>query len=260
VTDAAILLGVIAGYDPADSATAACQTPGRCYSDYTRFLDANALNGARIGYENTYWTRSTPDRQQAMNDAIALLQSLGATVVPVSLASARTKLNFASTVLKYGMKRDLNAYLASLGPGAPVKTLADVIAFNNQHLDVVIRSNAREINGVRGLDATPEFAPEVEFPGDVEADAGAPHGRIGAFGLVLTGAQYVASQLLQLRIERAAGDAELGARFENAQAGRADVVVPVLRFGDQPVEHRIVEIAPPLFGRPAIALLHVRRF
>ena len=138
VTDAAILLGVLAGYDPSDAATTPCLTPGHCYSDYTQFLDPNALQGARIGYELTYWSRTTPDRLQVMNDTIALLQSMGATVIPISLASTRTKLNsFSSTVLKYGMKRDLNLYLASLGPHAPIKTLADVIAFNNLHTDVV---------------------------------------------------------------------------------------------------------------------------
>ena len=48
VTDAAILLGVLAGHDPTDAATDACLTPGNCFSDYTRFLDKKALKGARI--------------------------------------------------------------------------------------------------------------------------------------------------------------------------------------------------------------------
>jgi hypothetical protein len=65
--------------------------------------------------------------------------------------------------------------------------------------------------------------------------------------------------LLQLRIECAAGDAELGACLENAQAGNAHVDVLALRFGDQPVERRIVEVAPPLFGRRAVAALPFSR-
>src|SRR5438034_383098 len=48
VTDAAILLGILGGFDPADPATDACLTPGNCFSDYTRFLDRKALAGARI--------------------------------------------------------------------------------------------------------------------------------------------------------------------------------------------------------------------
>src|SRR5215475_8347682 len=56
VTDAAILLGVIAGFDPADPATAACLTPGKCFRDYTRFLKRHALRGARIAVPHVpYW-------------------------------------------------------------------------------------------------------------------------------------------------------------------------------------------------------------
>ena len=61
-----------------------------------------------------------------------------------------------------------------------------------------------------------------------------------------TVAQQIAIELLQLRVEPAAGNAELGARFEDAQAGRADIVVLALRFGHQRIQHRVVEIAPPL--------------
>lgn len=166
VTDAAILLGVLAGYDPNDAATSPCQTPGHCYSDYTQFLDPNALQGARIGYELTYWNRSTADRLQLMNDTIALLQSKGATVIPISLASTRNLLNsYSSTVLKYGMKRDLNLYLASLGPAAPIKTLADVIAFNNLHTDVV-KYGQGLLTDAQAVDLSPGSADTVKYQND----------------------------------------------------------------------------------------------
>src|SRR5262245_45972817 len=78
VTDAAIVLGVIAGFDPNDPATAPCLRPGNCFSDYTRFLDKDALKKARIAVPPV-----PANRTAVMNDAIAKLRELGATVDPV---------------------------------------------------------------------------------------------------------------------------------------------------------------------------------
>ena len=75
MTDAAIVLGVIAGFDPNDPATAACLTPGNCLSDYTQFLDAHALHGARIAVPPF-----PANRADVMNNAIAVLRAQGATV------------------------------------------------------------------------------------------------------------------------------------------------------------------------------------
>ncbi len=72
VTDAAIVLGVIAGFDPNDPATEACLTPGNCFSDYTQFLDVNALQGARIAVPPFPANRAT-----VMNNAIAIADSAG---------------------------------------------------------------------------------------------------------------------------------------------------------------------------------------
>ena len=139
VTDAAILLGVLAGYDPADPATAACLTPGKCFSDYTRFLNKRALRGARLAVPPV-----PANRQALMDAAIVVLRAQGATVELIDTYDVRigqpqlgtciarpapTDLT-CSTVLLYGFKRDLNAYLAAT-PAAPSRTLADVIAFNN---------------------------------------------------------------------------------------------------------------------------------
>lgn len=158
VTDAAKLLGVLAGFDPQDPATAACLKPGNCLSDYTKFLDRHALRGARIAVPHFgYWTDNnhnvslSPEQQQVMNDAIAVLRAEGATVVdPFEIPDQQDLINFpgcaglpippvCSTVLLFGFKRDLNAYLANLGPSAPVHTLADVIAFNNAHASVALK-------------------------------------------------------------------------------------------------------------------------
>jgi amidase len=87
VTDAAKVLGVIAGFDAQDPATAACLTPGKCLSDYTQFLNKNALRGARIAVPYySYWTTGSglesisAERAQVMENAVTVLRSLGAIV------------------------------------------------------------------------------------------------------------------------------------------------------------------------------------
>src|SRR5467141_3842116 len=82
VTDAAKLLGVLAGFDQDDPATAPCRTPGKCFRDYTQFLDPNALKGARIAVpRKTYFVDFGlgAARTALMEDAIATMTSLGAT-------------------------------------------------------------------------------------------------------------------------------------------------------------------------------------
>jgi amidase len=158
VTDAAKLLGVLAGFDPQDPATAACLKPGNCLSDYTKFLDRHALRGARIAVPHFgYWTDNlnrvnlSPEQQQVMNDAIAVLRAEGAIVEDFhEIPDQEDLINFpgcgglpipkvCSTVLLFGFKRDLNAYLAHLGSGAPVHTLSDVIAYNTAHTSVALK-------------------------------------------------------------------------------------------------------------------------
>ncbi len=167
VTDAAIMLGAMENPrpDPGDSATRKCPPPpGR---DYTRFLNAGALRGARIGipraffYDRTSAGGTSPrggltDAQRAaMNDVIAVLKQQGAVIVdPSDIPSvvdsnpARNFLNWSpcsglenakgldlscSVAFKYGMKRDFNAWLQSLGSKAPVKTLTELRQWNIAH-------------------------------------------------------------------------------------------------------------------------------
>src|SRR2546430_15460069 len=133
VRDAVKLLVVLTGYDPEAAATAACLTPGNCFRDYTRFLKRNALRGARIAVPHFgYWTDSlhrvvlSVEQQRVMNDAIAVLRAEGAIVEDFHEIPTRQELfDFSgcgglpvsancSTVLLFGFKRDLNAYLAKL--------------------------------------------------------------------------------------------------------------------------------------------------
>jgi amidase len=152
VRDAAIVLGAIAGFDPKDPATEACLVPGNCYSDYTQFLDPNALQGARIVVPIF-----PANRADVMNNAITVLRAHGAIVdvVQVNLAAGQLggcpsrppASNYppagdpappalrCSTVLNYGFKRDLNQYIADhVRQAFPIKSLADVVAFNAAHM------------------------------------------------------------------------------------------------------------------------------
>ena len=167
VTDAAILLGALEGPapDPNDEATKSCPAPpGR---DYTRVLDTNALAGARIGIPRAfYYDKLTlpgdkdpgggldPEQAKSMAEAIAVLRERGAVIVdPADVPSVvdpdprRNLLRFSicggdkgkgqdadcSVVFKYGMKRDFDSWLASLGERAPLATLRALRHFNIDH-------------------------------------------------------------------------------------------------------------------------------
>ena len=153
VKDAAILLGVIAGYDAADPATQACQTANKCFSNYTQFLDANALTGARI-----LVPPFPANRAPIMEAAITVLQAKGATVVRQATALPAVTTN---GILNYSFKRDLNAYLATRPASTRVRTLADIIAFNNANptaikygQTILVASNALSLDPASADTAT----------------------------------------------------------------------------------------------------------
>jgi amidase len=168
VGDAATLFGVLEGAatDPNDSATSKCsRVPG---GDYTRFLNPAGLKGARIGIPRAFFYEKIsppgskeprggldPAQTKVMEEAISILKQQGAVIVdPVeipSIVSTDPQENFlvwttcagldnakgrdagCSVVLKYGMKRDFNKWLASLGAAAPVKTLTELRQWNVAH-------------------------------------------------------------------------------------------------------------------------------
>jgi amidase len=168
VTDAAILMGALESPAPGpqDPATRTCTpAPGR---DYTAFLRADALKGARIGIPRAFYytpitlsgeTRTrggiNPEQTKLMTEAIDVLRKQGAVVVDPadvpSFADTNPENNFAawdfcsgaehakgkdagcSINFKYGMKRDFNAWLKSLGASAPVKTLTELREWNTAH-------------------------------------------------------------------------------------------------------------------------------
>jgi amidase len=168
VADAALLMGVLEGGapDPNDPATTRCPPPAN--RDYTPHLRADGLKGARIGIPRSfYYTAVTPpgtseargglnpDQLKVMTAAIDVLKQQGAEIAdPAEIPSvvdsdaknnflawsvcsgtenARGKDDNCSIVFKYGMKRDFNAWLASLGAAAPLKTLTDLRNYNLAH-------------------------------------------------------------------------------------------------------------------------------
>jgi len=133
VTDAAELLAVLSGPDPRDPATA--QSRGKAAASYANVLNPAALKGVRIGVARSFFGFSgAVDR--IMDEAIAAMKSAGAIIVdPANIVTSGKFDDAEGDVLNFEFKADLNAYLAALGPSAPRKTLADLIAFNDQNGD-----------------------------------------------------------------------------------------------------------------------------
>ena len=166
VADAALLLGVLAGPDPADPATSACEEPGRCETDYTRFLDTEALAGARIAVPPVPQNRAVIIRA-----AIERLEERGASVETIpQLTGQRVTCSSVpapdncSTVLIYGFKRDLDAYLAAT-PAAPVRSLQEIIAFNQQTEGALVYGQQFAL-AAQALDTSPDSADTARYASD----------------------------------------------------------------------------------------------
>ena len=134
VRDAAILLGALTGIDPQDPATAA--SDGKSFTDYTRFLDAGGLQGARLGIARQYFNVN-PTLAVVYQQCIDLLRNAGAVIIdPLTSSDAQFPemepwSKTEQLVLLYEFKNDLNLYLSKRNSG--VKSLADCIEFNRAH-------------------------------------------------------------------------------------------------------------------------------
>ncbi|HMJ19642.1 MAG TPA: amidase [Gemmatimonadaceae bacterium] len=132
VRDAAIILNALTGIDTRDSTTMANRSRGQI--DYTRFLDPNGLRGARIGVARAKFFGYSDVTDKLVNDAIDAMKTNGAVIVdPANIETAGKFDDSELDVLLYELKADLNAYLAGLGPKAPVRTLQNIIDFNENH-------------------------------------------------------------------------------------------------------------------------------
>lgn len=134
VTDAAILLGALAGADPRDPATA--NAAARRAADYTRTLDPAGLKGARIGVARARFFGYSPAADRLVEDALEVMRRAGAVLIdPADVPHAGAYDDTEYTVLLYEFKADVERYLAEWAPDAGVRTLADLIAFNERHRD-----------------------------------------------------------------------------------------------------------------------------
>jgi amidase len=137
VTDAAILLTAMMGVDPRDPATAA--SASHAGLDYTQGLDPDGLRGMRLGVTRKVFTGYHDGTDRLFEEALGVMRSLGAIIIdPADLPHASDTGDAEGVVLHYEFKAGLNAYLAGLGAAAPVKSLAEVIAFNERERDLVM--------------------------------------------------------------------------------------------------------------------------
>jgi amidase len=236
VTDAAIVLGVIAGFDPKDPATAACLTPGNCHRDYTRYLDANAMRGARIAVPPFPANRAT-----VMNNAIAVLRANGATVdlVPAlapqlgGCPSRPPAANYppagdpappalrCSTVLNYGFKRDLNQYIHDhVRHDFPIQSLEDVVNFNTAHSPAATKYDQDLAVFSQMFDLSPTSSDTLRYNRDRAEDILRSRGAIAA---LLNGADGVSGTADDYDAFLASGNSQAATP---AKAGYPSIVVP----------------------------------
>jgi amidase len=140
VRDAAILLTAMTGTDPADAATADAET----HHDYSSNLTADALNGARIGVIRSWYGAGSDARVDAIYESsIEKLQAAGAIIIDDINIEAGDMYDAEYEVLLFEFRADLNSYLEN--SGAPVQSLADLIAYNDAHADTVMPIFGQEI-------------------------------------------------------------------------------------------------------------------
>ncbi|HKS39175.1 MAG TPA: amidase [Blastocatellia bacterium] len=159
VSDAAILLGALTGIDSRDKATN--QSRGKSMTDYTKYLDPAGMKGARIGIiRKSFGFNEQVDK--LMNESIEVMKRLGAVIVdPADIPTAGKFDDSEFEVLLYEFKADLNVYLASLGPRAPVHSLKEIIAFNEQNRAKEMPYFAQEIM-IRAEAKGPLTSPEYQ--------------------------------------------------------------------------------------------------
>ena len=230
VRDAAILLGALTGVDDADAVTK--NSKGKSYTNYTNFLDANALKGKRIGVEKSF-LEGHEEIVKRFKEEIELLKQQGATIVEIELLKQLKGIGDAEyQVLLYEFKDGVNKYLQTAN--AKVKSITDVIAFNkeNEHKampyfkqEILIDSNAKgDLNSKEYVDALKKSLTTRTI-----IDAVLKQNNLDAITGVTNG--------LACCIDLANGDYDTGFSFSSpaARAGYPHITVPMGTVFNLPV-------------------------
>jgi amidase len=208
VADAAAELTALTGTDPLDGATALNPLVGH---DFTGDLRTDALEGARIGVVASQVPAAGTDNRALWDAATAVLAAQGATLLPVTLDTT-SSIPGGSSVLTYEFKRDLNIYLSRLPSGAPVKTLADIIAFNAAHAQVALKFGQTQAVASQAKDLSPGSADTAKYLADRAQDLADSKARIDA---------VMAANALTALLFANNGSAAIGAR-----AGYPSITIP----------------------------------
>nr|WP_249745594.1 amidase family protein [Mesobacillus boroniphilus] len=161
VKDAVFLLEAIAGHDPQDPATLVDLPDFR----HDVLFDDQALKGAKIAVaREEYIGKWTEEQERIFKEAVEKLKELGADVVEAAIPA--TKATWGYKVLSYEFKADLNAYLNGLLPNVAIRTLSDLIAFNDEHGEKMLKYGQEvllESEATSGTLTEPEYLEELEY-------------------------------------------------------------------------------------------------
>lgn len=205
VADAAAELTALSDIDPLDPATAANPLADH---DFTSSLDPNALRGARIGVVRSQIPAEGTNNRALWDAAVAELTEQGAVLVPVDLDTSSSD----STVLNYEFKRDLNAYFARLPAGAPIRSLAEVVAYNEAHAPLALKFGQARATTSQAMDLSPGSADTARYLTDRARDLAESKDRIDA---------VMREGSLTALLFAGSGGASIGAR-----AGYPSITVP----------------------------------
>jgi amidase len=172
VTDSAILLGALTGVDPKDPRTA--ESAGMAKTDYTPYLQLDALQGARLGYYSkpNSATASGAEQLSIFENALNILRGEGATVLEIPFSPPTN----SSSVLSYEFKRDLNLYLESLGSSSSINSIDDVDQFivdyliANPAVDGPFKYGKVRVDTSKLIDLSPSSADTIKYLSDRALD------------------------------------------------------------------------------------------
>jgi amidase len=175
VRDAAILLNALTGRDEEDAIT---RTNPLVEMDFTEHLRKDGLKSKRVGIASEgFIEQLSEEKQKIFHDAVAILEAAGAEVIEnLEIPSAKAK--WSNEVLTYEFKPDINAYLSNLHPSIPIRTLNDIIQFNKENEEKMLKYGQAvllESDATSGSLTEAEYVKTLEFDYYHSAERGIDH-------------------------------------------------------------------------------------